>query len=589
MNQKKIEEKLIKAYHDYNKKSHFKSEFDIRSVINRFIAENKIETLSTELKAERMAFNFTHNLLCENEDWQTYYGPIFIGTNDAGEQVEYPSIKAITQDIISYWKKRANEETINLLKGRYADLVWTFSRIVCVGSPEVDFPRIAIDAFIVLPNNDNGEEPINVIALLGRALSLSMSINDESRIEISKQAILNYEQKVAIDDKPGLWGFVYQLLIDNSKVNLTQIEESGIINRIENRLTNLTNPDHASFSPWAAEISADFLARYYRKKSMTTDMKRVLLAYSAAFEHQSLKGAPLQVSVWLQKVYAVLKSFGLEQEATEILKKIQTNAPKISDDMQEIKVKANISQEEFDHYINWFIEKDLDLALRRVVVNFIPKKEDVVKQLLKMSEESPLYSIANVQIQDYKGRTLATLGNLQNDLEGNVAHQMTRDLGFESAFLNQIFKAIENKFEFTVENLLNYLYKVSIYTPERKDIIKSAIVEYFNKNYLQFIHLSIPQIEEIFKGLIEKCKGSVLIPNKHGGFHFKTLDALLRDPIIEKVFGEDVSLYFRVVLTDPRGLNIRNDVCHGLMPLENFNAVIANRLLHILLCLSSVK
>ena len=68
---------------------------------------------------------------------------------------------------------------------------------------------------------------------------------------------------------------------------------------------------------------------------------------------------------------------------------------------------------------------------------------------------------------------------------------------------------------------------------------------------------------------------------RNKGYQYTTLDELLRCP----VFGEDVSFYLRATLTSPKGLNIRNKLCHGLVSPNTFNVQIADRLIHILVLL----
>jgi hypothetical protein len=53
--------------------------------------------------------------------------------------------------------------------------------------------------------------------------------------------------------------------------------------------------------------------------------------------------------------------------------------------------------------------------------------------------------------------------------------------------------------------------------------------------------------------------------------------------------GEDASLYFRVLLTDPRGWNMRNSVCHGVPSSETFNWQVADRVVHTLLVLAQLR
>ena len=69
----------------------------------------------------------------------------------------------------------------------------------------------------------------------------------------------------------------------------------------------------------------------------------------------------------------------------------------------------------------------------------------------------------------------------------------------------------------------------------------------------------------------------------------KTLDDLLREQAIVETLGESVAHYFQVLLTDQRGWNIRNDVCHGISPVQAFSWPMTDRIFHALLILATVR
>ena len=83
--------------------------------------------------------------------------------------------------------------------------------------------------------------------------------------------------------------------------------------------------------------------------------------------------------------------------------------------------------------------------------------------------------------------------------------------------------------------------------------------------------------------------GNVLKQARGGSFHLRTFDEILRDEIIIEALGEDFADYFRILFTDQRGWNVRNNVCHGLKEPSMFNSQIADRLLHALLCLGLIQ
>jgi hypothetical protein len=69
----------------------------------------------------------------------------------------------------------------------------------------------------------------------------------------------------------------------------------------------------------------------------------------------------------------------------------------------------------------------------------------------------------------------------------------------------------------------------------------------------------------------------------------KNFDDLLREEAVVKTLGENVVHYFRVLFTDQRGWNIRNDVCHGITPLAAFSPQLTDRILHALLVLAVLR
>ncbi|MBX9449158.1 MAG: DUF4209 domain-containing protein [Taibaiella sp.] len=193
------------------------------------------------------------------------------------------------------------------------------------------------------------------------------------------------------------------------------------------------------------------------------------------------------------------------------------------------------------------------------------------------------------QIQDEKGRVVATIGPLETDLEGHIVRKISESLAFSALFLRVVLQeAITNK-GLSKTDIIKLLEQTPIIFNERLIIIDRALTAYFENDFFVFIHLVIPQIEESIRNIIELSGGNVLKASRNGGFHLKTFDEILRDDLIKNILGEDFSDYFRILFTDQRGWNLRNSVCHGMANVEIFNQQTADRLLHALLCLGLIK
>src|SRR5690554_554001 len=104
---------------------------------------------------------------------------------------------------------------------------------------------------------------------------VAVSLNANQLIERAKQATLNLEHEIAENDKAGLWGFSFDLLVGQRKINLTEEEEDKIIEALELRFDELTSQEY--LNPWNAEASAERLAGYFRQKGEDAKVRDLVL------------------------------------------------------------------------------------------------------------------------------------------------------------------------------------------------------------------------------------------------------------------------------------------------------------------------
>ena len=103
------------------------------------------------------------------------------------------------------------------------------------------------------------------------------------------------------------------------------------------------------------------------------------------------------------------------------------------------------------------------------------------------------------------------------------------------------------------------------------------------------IEVSAPFANRAVRTLVDLMGGAIVRKNMQGGLQMRKFDDLLRDKRVVDCFGNDSSFYFGILLTDQRGWNMRNDVCHGVSPVGVFNYSTADRIMLVILCLAQVK
>ncbi len=540
--------------------------------------------------AELMAFGFVENYPDNATRWGSYFGPFAVISNGDGTATENPSIRKVTPKMIEYWQKRSLESQNPMLKARYAGLVWDFSEKIVGKNPSYKIAEHYIQNLIETANEDVSKNPSKTWEKLERALNLAIKLNLKPLIEACKHVILNYEHKIALDDKPGLWGHCYDLLIENKKIELPKLKELEIIQDLENRLDRLAAIDSTKPDPWAAEAAAIRLAKYYRKKNNQEDVRRVLLKVGKSYDAIINQASGLQITAWLQQLYNLYTQFGLNEEATNVLIKLRELGPKSKSEYKKIETEVNIPKEKIDKHREEMLEGDINDALKRITVSYIPNRDHAKEQLFQLEKSNPILFMMTRQIQDAQGRVVASIGSLQDDLESHVLLQIGNHLYLSSVFLRMLLDEATKKFNLNAKLILNFIKDSPIIRKERFPIIEEGLNAYFYGNKLVAIHLLIPQIEEALRNLVEFSGRNVLKPARSGGgFHLKTLDEILRDEVIVNCFGENAQIYFRVLLTDQRGWNLRNNVCHGSLDPNSFNQQAADRVLHALLVLGLVR
>jgi len=562
------------------------AEYKISEEIRNFIKENFERNPPENLLWERMAFDFIENYPKDKSEWETYFGPMVVYSDKEGKFVEeYPSIQKLSPEIISYWEKRAKESKHPIFKARYSNLVWDFSEKIKGEKPHYSIAQIFIDSVVEITEKDLHKYEVNVIKKLERALSLALSVNDRRRKQKLIDTIINYEKRIAKDDKPGSWGFSYELLVNNSSLKLDENKILEIIKDLENRFERLLEKADL----FAAEIATKSLIDYYSKNGESTKVEQILLRFGELVQKQAEKNSPLVGSAWLEKIYHLYLKYNLKNEANRILNKIRELYKKVKSELKKIETSVKIPEDEINDYINLLTDGELKTVLAKIAINYIPKKDEVLKQLQYISKDAPISFLISHRVMDGDERVIATIGPLEDDIDGHIILQISQNMKVSSIFLRETLNTLIDKFNLGTEEIVNYFYESPIFDVRRKEFFIKGINAFFNEDFLVSLHILIPQIEALIRNLAERIGIPIFKPSRFGGFYYRTLDELLREEAITEVLSEDVCFYLRVLLTDPRGWNLRNDICHGISNPGNFNQITADRIFHALLCLALVK
>jgi hypothetical protein len=512
--------------------------------------------------------------------------------------VKYPSIRRVDQEMLEYWTKRAKESKNPILSSRYADLVVDFSSKVLSKSTDVDLFQIVIDSNITICEKSLAD-PLDCKTKIKRALILAIQINDKTRTNKAKDTIIKLEKDIAIDDKPGLWGFAFKwLILDFSKkINLEDKEKNELINEIEERLKREEK------NPWLAENAVSLLAEYYAKEKDEENLMRVLgvLEKSLKTNERSNSDALLKTHAY-EQIHEIYRKYASSfAEAEKANKRLSQEIGQLDLDwdksLKEISVETKIKHEDIENYLKGIFgeNKDdkLEMVMAKIAISHLPKKDAVKKQLDDISSKHPIQFLCTKQIISDDGVPIDKLSTLDEDYDNHFQSYALQYMQFGSFFLSLTMDELRK--QFSKEKILEYFEKAVVFENENQEYLKRAISAYWDEDYLVASHLFNPLIESGIRELVKICGGLILKlkPNGLSGYDNVLLGGLLKnDQIFENVFsksGHNVLFYFRLVLTEKLGMNLRNDFAHGLGKKKFFGRDASDRLFHILIWLSVVR
>lgn len=547
------------------------------------------EKKRTKWMYEMLAFEFSPypNKECP---WGTYMGPRWINRDGS----TYPDLSQITADAVTYWEMRMSATKNPLLISTYAELVWDFKEIATGTKPGGVELDILIDSLVRCAEGDYPEHAIEGLQKLERALNLARQAKKGTLFPRIKQALADYDKRYYKDEHPGVWQYRYDMMMQNISL-FSKAEQDDIINQIEGTLQRLAakkadGKGEERLDPWTVSQTASLLCDYYQKHGDKTKIDATLQIAEDAMRAMGAIRPGMAAAGGYDQMHRIYQHYGKKEKANEMVGEMQREGQNVLKELESHSIEIDYPGDEMKKTEELLTQgSDIEIC-EKMLLYFLPDRNETEKQVKKQAQASPLSFMIQNNLLDYKGRTKSIIRSIEDDPEGHVVLQYSRTLDIQSSLLRYILQKNIANGVITSDKLYEYLKSSPIVDADRLSIIRRGLDAYFANDYLVTLSLLIPQIEEAIRNIVEKSGGTTLRPQKGGvGFQVRTFDDVLRDPLIDQCFQKEVSFYLRVLFTDQRGWNMRNDICHGLAQSALFNYKLADRVILVLLLLGKVR
>jgi hypothetical protein len=524
--------------------------------------------------------------------WDMHWQPLSTAVDAHGDQHHDPDVYLAGDDTIREWSRRARTSRHPALRARYADVAWEIARFRTKAArvdpeapgpirPDVENACLAIDAYLEIVQRRLAQDVFDAVWYLGRALDLAARIRDTDRLHRSKAALFAFR---AACDSEGVsypvWSFDNLLWEQRDALALTPEERSSEIDSLERALARHADPASPQFDPHNAQDAADRLRRWREQTGERNEALRAATTAGAAMEQAAKGAAALTAIAWLSEQHARYSRDGNKASAARVEQEIRRRAPEAHGEMKTVSVPFEVSREEVDAWADKVAGNSLQEGLRNFASAGLIRQKASADRMRAVAEQAPLLANISLSVMRGDGFSSAVVGSVEDDLEGRIVQDAANHASQESPFINVAISRLREKHSLDIDRLMEWLAGSSLFQ-SRLELTRDGLAAWFQGDFVKAVHVLVPQVEGALRDLLSKIGGSVMVPDpNYGGSQAIPLGAVLNNELFKARVPSDVRFHFRVLYQDVRGINLRNEMSHGLAQAELFGRGTANWVVH---------
>lgn len=535
----------------------------------------------------------------------------FSGTDDKGMPYKYPDQSKITAEELDYLEKRLATTSNPILKARYGHILW------CSPRKHIKYAKVTIDSYLELikyyeekdKKDPKAHYGLDVIKSVEEASLLSFKINhraDDVHSEINRLVKeFSFESSSSFVMRARLIRHMLENKSNFPPECFTTVPET--CHNLAQRLFKEGNLHNA--------INIFDIGKKVENKLglKTHDWNKSIAESYEGLMNAREESDPAAVS-FCQNAIEYYRKIGDKNKTQELEKKYDTlkgkqhfgTFSKVIDLTEYVEKCKNIAQQlctgESERIIATLIfNKDL-----------LPRLKDMEKNAEVSSKDTVLLNIVPTAIIDQRGHTAEHFSTEDEKRYYAILQQYNYSMQFEKQILidQVLIEAVRNN-KINLDIVMAHFEKNSWYgknitkrlpagniTYNWLNIIAPSLNDYFIKMYLYFSQTEyVPDFILAMDSLVLKIEGLVRdicafsgittfyqAKDKQGRniIREKDINWLLREDPIKTMFDEDDLLFFKFVLIEKAGLNLRHKIAHCLIDYSEYNISVMHFLLLIL-------
>jgi hypothetical protein len=527
--------------------------------------------------------------------------PSYGWTDAKGDKVDYPNFARFGDKTYEYLIMRLDSTNNDLLKARYAHILWRSPR---KHGKYADLAVVSYSKLVKIYEEKDEKEPaqhfgLDVLRCIENAYVIACQVNcniDDIKSEVKRIVkSFNFNSSSSFAVRANL----IELML-NEKKHFSKDDFNGfqdVCSQTANSLTSVNNLNGAiDMLDLGEKVDAKLGIRTYEWVRKKAELYENLMNQrnpgdlakphfcQLAIENYKKVGETSKVEE-LEKKYIEFKnsmefqSFEFKVDLTQVIRKSQKLAEEL----------VKTGSDEIIRFL--MFQKDL-----------LPRYKDVEKDAEEQNKKSVFQQFAPIAIMDQRGHAAQHFSDEDEKKYYAILEEYTRQIELNKRyFINAIFFAGIQQDKLSAQILLEFLKKHSWFG---KDLLKKlhtnreitynwltliapSLNEYFFQMRLYFTNptnhpnLVLPidsltlKIEGLLRDLCDFANISTFQPSKDSkGRNItreKDVHALLYEDRIKEMFDGDDLLFFKFLLVEQAGYNLRHKIAHSLMFFQEYS------------------
>ncbi len=503
----------------------------------------------------------------------------FVATISFDDGREWPDIQKFTNDQIKYYEQRLNETNNLFLKVRYSDFLFEHGNKK-ITKTKYEISKCLLSCLVEILTYYSDD--FNYTSVLARLVEVSLLMGDREKLE---KAIELIYLKMDEFDYNNEYSYVYELsklireilkskhkkiILENHLNKIIIVLEKAIKNNFEDKNYYL----HRVFCEELSQYRKFDLISSERRSELKKEIGK---SYELEAEYQQGRNnkSLLVKANFLEKAMEKYMEIGEREKSNEmkILVKWTYEEYENSNEMNLIRIPIEFPKEEIDKIIEGFISSDVQISLDKIAYSndLIPKITVIEDLVDKLSKEFPLQGLISKGLLNDGKKVVETTTEEDNktiNFNSNYMHHLNINV---ELLLKAIFDKLISEFEISTEDFMQKFNKWELLDNKNVPFIEHGISRFLEKDYLSALHILVPQFESTVRRMFSKAGYSTTSIRKGNTQQEVTFNEFLLRDDVKSTLGNDVHKLIQIVMVEQSGLNLRNEIAHGLIELSNIN------------------